>query len=142
MSTTARFVALSLVLAPIWTLISEELPTLPIRKEPPPVRRRRVSVTAPELKPTVTAPLICRVWPAPMVMTLSETALRLRTVRLPKRAPPLVRSREETTVELATLPKMSAPFVLNWLGAVTPTVPVLPRMTVPLPETMLPAGRT
>ena len=49
MSTTARFVTLVVVLPPSWTLMSAELPTLPMTKLPPPVRLRRVTVLAPEL---------------------------------------------------------------------------------------------
>ena len=130
------------VLPPSWTLMRAELPTLPMSRLPPPVMRRRVSVVAPELKPTVTAPLMRSVCPAPMVTRLSATALRLRRSRLPKVAPPAVRSRAETTVELATLPKMRAPLVLNWPGAETVTAPVLPSTTEPLPVTTLPTGMT
>ena len=83
-----------------------------------------------------------RVCPAPTVMTLSATALRLRTSRLPKVAPPAVRSSAETTVEPTTLPKLRTPAVLNWPGEETVTAPVLPRVTEPLPVTTLPAGMT
>ena len=73
---------------------------------------------------------------------MSASALRVRTTIWPKVAPPAVRSSFETTVEPATLPKLSTPAVSNCPGAETMTLPVLPRVTAPLPVTMLPAGMT
>ena len=135
-------VTLVVELPPSWTLIRAELPTLPIRNAPPPVSLRRVSVVEPELKPTVTAPLTRKVWPTPTVMRLSATALLLRSRRPPKVPPPFVRSRDDMTVEPATLPKVRRPELLNWPGAEEVTAPVLARVMAPMPLTTLVAGST